>query len=273
MFANFLIGLREGLEATLLVSILLAYLVKSGRTESRRPLWAGVAVAAASSLGFGALLTFGTSELSDSVQEGLAGVLSVIAVGFVTWMIFWMRRTARDLRANLHRQLDAAFGTDSGAIAIVAFLAVSREGLETALFIWASIRSAGSGPAPASGAALGLGSAVLLGWLFYRGAVRLDIAKFFHWTGAALVVVAGGVLANAVLDLQGAGLLPGARSIAFDISSALPLESWHGSLIKGIFNISATPSWLAVVAWLAYVVPVMYTFLSTQPRSRVLAER
>ncbi|MHB0929304.1 MAG: iron uptake transporter permease EfeU [Candidatus Nanopelagicales bacterium] len=273
MFANFLIGLREGLEATLLVSILLAYLVKTGRTDARRPLWAGVALAAVLSLGFGAMLTFGTSELSDAAQEGFAGTLSVIAVGFVTWMIFWMKRTARDLRGDLHRRLDVAFGVDGRAIAVVAFLAVAREGLETALFIWASLRSAGSGPAPLSGAALGLGSAVALGWLFYRGAVHLDLAKFFLWTGAALVIVAAGVLANAVLDLQGAGLLPGAGSIAFDISGALPLESWYGSLVKGILNISAAPSWLAVAAWVMYVVPVMSAFLRVTSQPAALAQR
>jgi high-affinity iron transporter len=261
MFANFLIGLREGLEATMLVSILLAYLVKTGRTDARKPLWTGVALAAALSLGFGALLTFGTAEMDDHTQEAFAGILSVIAVGFVTWMIFWMKRTARDLRGTLHGRLDTAFGVGNRAVAVVAFLAVAREGLETALFIWASIRSAGSGVAPSSGAALGLVAAVVLGWLFYRGAVQLDLAKFFTWTGAALVVVAAGVLGNAMLDLQEAGVLPGAGSVAFDASGALPLESWYGSLIKGIFNISATPTWLGLATWVAYLVPVMFLFL------------
>lgn len=257
MFANFLIGLREGLEATMLVSILLAYLVKTGRTSARRSVWLGVAAAGALSLGFGALLTFGTAELSDAAQEAFAGVLSVIAVAFVTWMIFWMKRTARDLRGNLHDQLDTAFGVGNRAITVVAFLAVAREGLETALFIWAAVRSAGSGAAPVSGAAVGLATAVALGWALYRGAVQLDLGKFFTWTGAALVVVAAGVLGNAALDLQESGVLPGGGSIAFDASGVLPLETWYGSLVKGILNISATPSWLAVAAWLAYIGCVM----------------
>ena len=269
MFANFLIGLREGLEATLLVSILLAYLVKTGRNDARRALWTGVALAAGLSLGFAALLTFGISDLSEEAQEAVGGALSVIAVGFVTWMVFWMKRTARDLRSSLHGQLDTAFGVGNRAIAVVAFLAVAREGLETALFIWASIRSAGSGAAPSSGAALGLAAAVILGWGFYRGAVNLDLRKFFTWTGAALVVVAAGVLANAVLDLQAAGVLPWPNSLAFDASAILPLESWYGSLVKGIFNISATPSWLAVASWFAYLVPVMVMFLRAPSPARV----
>jgi high-affinity iron transporter len=149
-------------------------------------------------------------------------------------------------------------------VATVAFLAVAREGLETALFIWASVRSAGTGAAPASGAVLGLLASVALGWAFYRGAVRLDLAKFFTWTGVVLVVVAAGVLGNAVLDLQEAGVLPGAGNLAFDASAVLPLESWYGSLVKGIFNISATPTWLAVAAWFAYLVPVLGLYLRGQ---------
>lgn len=264
MFANFLIGLREGLEATMLVSILLAYLAKTGRTDARRALWSGVALAAALSIGFAAVLTFGTTELDDEAQEAVAGALSVVAVGFVTAMIFWMKRTARDLRGTLHGRLDHAFGIGTRAVATVAFLAVAREGLETALFLWASVRSAGTGVAPLSGAVLGLLASVALGWTFYRGAVSLDLAKFFTWTGIVLVVVAAGVLGNGVLDLQEAGVLPGADSIAFDASSILPLETWYGSLIKGILNISATPSWLAVFAWFAYLVPVLALYLRRQ---------
>lgn len=263
MFANYLIGLREGLEAALVVSILVAYLVRTGRRDALVPVWLGVGLAVALSLAFGAALTFSSSTMSFQAQEAFGGIMSLIAVGFVTWMIFWMKRTARNIRGELHGRLDSALGVGPIAIATVAFIAVAREGLETSLFIWAAVESTGSGTTPILGATLGLASAVLLGWLFYRGALRLNLATFFTWTGAALVIVAAGVFAYAIHDLQEAGLLPGLNAIAFDVSGAIPPGSWYGTLLKGIFNVSPTPSWLEVVAWLGYAIPVLILFLRT----------
>ena len=261
MFANYLIGLREGIEAALVVSILIAYLVKTERRDALLPVWIGVGLAVGLSLTFGALLTFTSSTMSFQAQEAFGGFLSIIAVGFVTWMIFWMKRTARDFKGELHGRLDSALDIGPLAIAVVAFIAVAREGLETSLFIWAAVQSTGSGTAPILGASLGLATAVLMGWLFYRGALRINLAAFFTWTGAALVVVAAGVLAYAVHDLQEAGILPGLTNVAFDATGAIPPGSWYGTLIKGIFNISAAPTWLEVIAWLGYLVPVMFLFL------------
>lgn len=263
MFANYLIGLREGLEAALVVSILVAYLVRTGRRDALVPVWLGVGLAVALSLAFGAALTFSSSTMSFQAQEAFGGIMSLIAVGFVTWMIFWMKRTARNIRGELHGRLDSALGVGPIAIATVAFIAVAREGLETSLFIWAAVESTGSGTTPILGATLGLATAVLLGWLFYRGALRLNLATFFTWTGAALVIVAAGVFAYAIHDLQEAGLLPGLNAIAFDVSGAIPPGSWYGTLLKGIFNVSPTPSWLEVVAWLGYAIPVLILFLRT----------
>lgn len=261
MFANFLIGLREGIEAALVVSILLAYLVKSGRESARGSLWSGVFSAVALSLAFGASLTFTSSNLTFRQQEAFGGMMSIVAVGFVTWMIFWMKRTARNIKDELHGQLDKALVLGGRAIAAVAFLAVAREGLETSLFLWAAVQSSGSSTAPLVGASLGLATAVAMGWAFYRGALRINLAKFFKYTGAGLVVVAAGVLAYAVHDLQEAGILPGLNTILFDVSAIVPPSSIHGSLLKGIFNFSPAPSTLEVVAWVAYLIPVMYLFL------------
>lgn len=266
MFANFLIGLREGLEAALVVGILLAYLVKTGRTEARKALWLGVGAAVTLSLAVGAALTFGTSGLDEEAEETFGGVMSLVAVGFVTWMVFWMKRTARDISGNLQGRLDTAIGFGARAIAAVAFIAVAREGLETSLFIWAAVQSTGSGTAPVVGAALGLAAAVLVGALFYRGAVNIDLRKFFTWTGAALVVIAAGVLAYSVHELQEAGVLPGEDAHAFDLTSVIPPDSWYGSLIKGIFNLSAAPSQLELLAWFAYLLPVMFLFLRASKR-------
>jgi high-affinity iron transporter len=257
---NFLIGLREGLEATLIVSILVAYLVKTGNQGRLRFVWTGVAAALTLSLAFGALLTFTSSNLSFEAQERFGGLMSIIAVGFVTWMIFWMRRTARFLKTELQGKLEAALTMGTLALVMTAFLAVAREGLETSLFLWAAAQATGSGATPLIGASLGIVTAVVLGYLLYRRAVSINLAKFFTWTGAGLILVAGGVLAYGVHDLQEARDLPGLNSLAFDVSNAVPPDSWYGTLLKGVFNFSPATTWLEAAAWLLYVVPVMVLF-------------
>jgi high-affinity iron transporter len=261
VIANYLIGLREGLEAALVVSILVAYLVKAGRRDRLAPVWVGVLAAVALSLVFGALLTFSSSQLGFQAQEAFGGTLSIIAVGFVTWMVFWMRRTARSLSTELRGKMQAALAMGTGALVLTSFLAVGREGLETALFIWSAVQATGQSTSPVVGAALGLLSAVVLGYLFYKGAVRINLATFFRWTGLVLVVVAAGVLAYGVHDLQEAGVLPGLNALAFDVSGAVPPDSWYGTLLKGTVNFSPATTWLQAIAWLGYVVPVLALFL------------
>lgn len=261
MLGNYLIGLREGLEASLVVSILIAYLVKTQRRHLLPRIWIGVGSAVLLSLGVGAALTFGTRTLTFQAQEAIGGTLSIVAVGLVTWMVFWMAANARHLRGELHAKVDDAVDRGGWALAVVAFLAVGREGLETALFVWSSVRAAGGGADPLLGAVLGLGTAVLLGWLVYRGALRLNLATFFRWTGAALIIVAGGVLAYGIHDLQEAGILPGLDELAFDVSAQIPPGSWYGTLLKGVFNLSPASTKLEALAWLGYVVPVMWLFL------------
>jgi high-affinity iron transporter len=260
VLANYLIGLREGLEATLVVSILVAYLVKSGHRDRLRPIWLGVVAAVALSLAFGALLTFTSNSLSFEAQERFGGLMSIVAVGFVTWMIFWMRRTARFLKNELQDKLDAALLMGTFALTVTAFIAVAREGLETSLFLWAAAQSTGNGATPIVGATLGIATAVVLGYLLYKRAVSINLAKFFTWTGAGLIIVAGGVFAYGVHDLQEAGDLPGLNSLAFDVSGAIPPDSWYGTLLKGVLNFSPATTWLEAAAWLLYVVPVMTLF-------------
>jgi len=264
MVANYLIGLREGLEAALVVSILVAYLVRTGRRDLLPVLWVGVGIAVAASLAFGALLTFGPQGLSFEAQEAIGGTLSIVAVGLITWMIFWMARTARHLKSDLQHKLDDAVAAGKRAVVVMALLAVGREGLETALFLWAgaqatSGRSGTTGPLV--GAALGLATAVVLAWLLYKGAVKIDLRLFFGWTGMFLVLVAAGVLSYGVHDLQEAGILPGLHDLAFDVSSTVPPTSWYGTLAKGVFNFTPATTWLQAVAWVAYVVPTMVFFV------------
>jgi high-affinity iron transporter len=150
--------------------------------------------------------------------------------------------------------------TRTWGLVLVAALAVGREGLETALFLWAAARATGETWEPIAGAVLGIAVAVLLGFLLHRGVLRINLSGFFTWTGAALIVVAGGVLAYGIHDLQEAGVLPGLHTLAFDVSAAVPPGSWYGTLLKGVFNFSPATTVLEAAAWLLYVVPVMILF-------------
>jgi high-affinity iron transporter len=269
MLGNYLIGLREGLEASLVVTILIAYLVRSGRSRLLPRIWAGVGVAVLVSLGFGALLTYGPRGLTFRAQEAIGGSLSIVAVCFVTWMIFWMRRAARGLAGELRGQIDQAADASRWSLVLVAGLAVGREGLETALFLWAATQTATGAhtvstvPAwqPLTGAILGIATAVVLGYLLYRGAVKINLTTFFTWTGAFLIVVAAGVLGYGFHDLQEARFLPGLNSLAFDVSSHIGEGSWYGALLKGVFNFSPQTTWLQAGVWTAYVVITMPLFL------------
>jgi high-affinity iron transporter len=264
VFGNYLIGLREGLEASLVVVILIAYLVKTDRRRLLPRIWAGVAVAVLVSLAFGALLTYGPRRLTFEAQEAIGGVLSIVAVGFVTWMVFWMARSARGLSGELKAGVDRAADAGRASLAVVAMFAVGREGLETALFLWAATEAAsggGSATRPLLGAFLGILSAVVMGFLFYKGVLKINLSKFFAWTGVILIVVAAGVLAYGVHDLQEAGILPGLNSIAFDVTAQIPPSSWYGTLLKGTLNFSPSTTWLQAGAWIAYVVPTLTLFL------------
>ncbi len=226
MFANYLIGLREGLEASLMVVIIIAYLVRSERRHLLTWIWAGVTAAVVVSLAFGALLTWGPRRLTFQAQEAIGGILSIIAVGFVTWMVFWMASHARGLSADMRGRIDVAAKAGGASLVLVAFLAVGREGLETALFLWAATQAAagssGSTLTPLLGALLGILTAVAMGFAFHKGFLRINLSKFFTWTGVILIVVAGGVLAYGMHDLQEAAILPGLNNLAFDVSAAIP---------------------------------------------------
>jgi high-affinity iron transporter len=265
VFSNYLIGLREGLEASLVVGIIVAYLIRTDKRNWLLPVWIGVGIAVAMSLGVGAALTFTSHELSFKAQEGFGGTMSIIAVGLVTGMVFWMRAQSIHLRGELQHKVDLALRGGATAVALMATLAVGREGLETALFLWPALRAAGNGAGPALGASLGLFTAVVIGWLIYRRSVSLNLAIFFRVTGAALIVVAAGVLAYGFHDLQEASILPGLNAVAFDITRQIPPSSWYGTLLKGVFNFQGAPSWLELIVYFAYLVPVLLLFFRPMP--------
>ena len=272
LLGNYLIGLREGLEASLVVSILIAYLVKSGHRRALTPVWAGVGSAVMLAVGFGIALTVASGEMQFKTQESFGGFLSIIAVALVTWMVFWMRRTARFMKAELEGRLQGALSMGTGALFAVAFLAVGREGLETALFLWTNISNADSSTQPIVGAVLGLLTAVLLGYLLYRGGLRLNLKRFFTITGALLIVVAAGVFGYGFHDLQEASILPGLGTLAFEPSTWFSgmgeVGRWLQTALQGVFNLTPQVTVLQAVAWTVYIVPVLALFLrSSKPRA------
>jgi high-affinity iron transporter len=265
LLGNYLIGLREGLEASLVVSILVAYLVKSGNRKALPPVWGGVGSAIALSIAFGVALTVASGEMQFKAQETFGGILSIVAVGLVTWMVFWMRRTARFMKAELEGRLEGALSLGRGALFAVAFLAVGREGLETALFLWTNITNANSSTQPIIGAVLGLLTAALLGYLLYRGGLRLNLKRFFTITGVALIVVAAGVFGYGFHDLQEASILPGLNSLAFEphtwFSGLGTAGRWLQTALQGVFNLTPQVTIVQAIAWVVYVIPVMALFL------------
>jgi high-affinity iron transporter len=267
VLANYLIGLREGLEAALVVGILLSYVRRLSQPGLVARIWVGVGIAVALSLGLGAVLTFGTYGLSFQAKEVIGGTLSIIATGFVTWMVFWMLRTARDLKGTLQGEIDRAVAASAWSLVVVAFFAVGREGIETALFLWAAVQSVGSTSLPLVGAALGILTAVVLGYVIYRGMVRVNLATFFAWSGGFLIILAAGVLSYGIHDLQEGGILPGVHDLAFDVSAVVPPDSWYGTLLKGTLNFSPATTWLELTVWLAYVVPTMTFFVRAVRRN------
>ncbi|GAB3051577.1 FTR1 family protein [Intrasporangium mesophilum] len=273
--SNALIGLREGLEAALVVVILVAFLVKTDRRWALRWVWTGVGVAVALSVAIGAMLTYGTKQLTFEAQELIGGLASIVAVVFVTFMVFWMRTASRTISGELKGRLDKALDLGPLAVAIVAFLGVGREGLETAIFFYATTEAAGQGNnQPLVGWVIGLGGAVLLGWLIYRGAVQINLGRFFRYTGILLVLVAAGILAYGLHDLQEAQFLPGLNTLAFDVSSAVDPGSWYATLLKGIFNFTPATTLLQAIAWVLYVAVVLTLFLrpvKTPPKPRSVA--
>jgi high-affinity iron transporter len=261
MLSTFLIALREGLEAALIVGILVAYLVKTGRSRLLPSLWVGVSIAILASLALGGFLSFTSAELSERGEEFFAGTTSFLAVGFVTWMVFWMKRAARGLRDELHGKIDSAVGAGTVAIAVTAFFAVVREGLETALFIYTNFKTVGAASTATVGLVLGLALAVALGYLIYNRSVKINLSKFFQVTGTALVIVAAGVLSYGIHEYQELGWLPGADSFIWDVTSWMAKDSIVATLLAGSIGFDTTTSWLQFIVAGAYIGVILWLYL------------
>ena len=272
MLSTFIIALREGLEAALIVGILVAYVVRTDRRPLLKPLWTGVGAAIAASLALGAVLSFTSAELTDRGEELFAGATSFIAVGLVTWMVFWMKRTARSLRNELHGKVDTALVGGPISLALVAFFAVAREGLETALFIYTNFKSVGAASTATVGLVLGLALAVVLGYLIYNRSVKLNLSKFFTVTGVALIIVAAGVLSYGIHEFQELGFLPGEDNLLWDVTPWIAKESILGSLLGGTIGFDTTTSFVQFIAWAGYLVAVLVPYLAKPKPAVVVAE-
>jgi high-affinity iron transporter len=261
MFANYLIGLREGLEAALIVTILLTYLYKTDRKSAVRYVWIGVIAAASLSAAVAGFFTLSPYYLTFKQKEILGGTLSIITVSLVTWMIFWLATHARGLKNELHKSIDTALSISPISLILFSFLAVGREGIETGLFVWSAILSTGSSSTPIIGAVLGIISASLMGYLLFKGTLHLNLSKFFFYTGMGLIVIAAGVLAYGIHDLQESGIIPGLNDIAFDISGTVDMDAWYGALLKGTINFNATPSVVEFLTWTAYLAVTLSIYI------------
>ena len=259
LFGSGLIGLREGLETAIVVTILVAFLVKSDRRDALKWVWLGVVAAVVMTIGVFLVIQFGENTISGLAAEAIAGVASLVAVAIVTTMVLWMKKAAATISGELRGDMARALETGGLAVLTLAFLAVGREGVETALFM------VGYAEAdtlwPLVGLIVGVLIAIAIAYGMYVGAVRINLAKFFSYTGAFLVVVAAGILSYGIGALQTVGWLPGLANKAFDITGWFNWSSWYGEVIQGIFNVTPTPTILQFALWLAYLVIVLALFL------------
>jgi high-affinity iron transporter len=271
--SGFLTGLREGLEAALIVAIVCAYLARTGNARHFGKIAAGVGVAVAASLVVGAAIFVTLGGLHEPYEQIFEGLAMLLAAGVVTWMLFWMRRQASSVKGDLQRAVDRVLteGTAWG-LAVLAFTAVIREGLETALFLVGQATSAAAGEVGAAaaasvlgGALAGLAIAVVLGYGFYRGSRALDLRRFFRWTGALLVFIAAGLLSNSVHELVEIGWIAVGTGTAFDISAILPHDAGIGLFLRAIFGYTSTPEWATLVTWATYVAVVLSLYLRPMP--------
>jgi high-affinity iron transporter len=259
LFGSALIGVREGLEAAIVVTILVAFLVKSDRRDALKWVWLGVGAAIVMTVVVFLAIQFGENTISGLGAEAIAGVASLIAVAIVTTMVLWMRRAAAGMSGQLRGDMARALEAGAFAVLSLSFLAVGREGVETALFMvgFADAKTLW----PLTGLVVGVLIAVVFAYGMYMGALRINLAKFFTWTGAFLVVVAAGILSYGIGALQTVGWVPGLSSRPFDISSWFDWSSWYGQVVQGVFNVTPTPTWLQFIAWVLYLVVVLVVFL------------
>jgi high-affinity iron transporter len=268
MLATFFLMLREGLEAALIVGIVAAYLAKIGRRDALPKVALGVAAAIGLSVAIGIVVTLTIERLPVVVQDGLEGVAALLAVGVLTWMLFWMRRQGRALKGELEHDVDLAI-TQGTTVALIglAFVAVIREGVETVLFMIPILSFNGTGLDTVLGGILGLAIAAAFGWAIFVAGVRVNLRRFFTVTGTVLIFVSAGLVAFAIAEFGEAGLFANVGT-AFDLNAVLPDRGALGSVLRGLFGYRSAPTPLELFGYVAYLLPVLVLFIADRPLIR-----
>lgn len=267
--SGLLTGLREGVEAALIVSIILAYLAKTGNARHFGKIWLGAGAAIALSVVIGLVLFSTIGGFEEPAEQIFEGFAMLIAAAVVTWMLFWMRRVAANIKGELHASVDRALVEGSVlGLAVLAFTAVIREGIETALFLLGQATAAGTqASSTLVGALIGLAIAIAIGYGLYRGARVINLRTFFQWTGVALIFIAAGLLSHGIHEFIEAGWISVGTSTAFDISGVLPHDPEAGalgvvgSILRALVGYTSTPEWITFLSWLAYIVVVLALYL------------
>jgi high-affinity iron transporter len=267
MLPSYLLSLREGIEAALIIGIVLGALRKIRRTDLAPALWLGVVAASVLSLLAAFLLTLLGMELEGPAEPVYEGATMLLAAGILTWMIFWMSQQARTLKSELEEGVQrAASSTGRRAIFGLAFLAVMREGIELALFLTASVFATNT-LQTSIGAVLGLGTAMLLGWSIFATIVRLDLRRFFQVTGFLLILFAAGLIAHGIHEFNEVGLIPAVVEHIWDANAFLPADSILGQFMKALFGYNPTPSLTEMLGYFGYVDAVFTALRSSQRKS------
>jgi high-affinity iron transporter len=268
MLATFFLMLREGLEAALIVGIVAAYLVKIGRRDALPNVALGVGAAIGLSIAIGVVVTLTIERLPVVVQDGLEGLAALLAVGVLTWMLFWMRRQGRALKGELEHGVDLAIseGTTMALIGL-SFVAVIREGVETVLFLIPILSFNGTGVDTVLGGVFGLVVAAAFGWAIFVAGVRVNLRRFFTVTGTVLIFVSAGLVAFAIAEFGEAGLFAN-TGVAFDLNGVLPDRGALGSVLRGLFGYRSAPTPLELLGYVAYLLPVLIVFIADRPLIR-----
>jgi high-affinity iron transporter len=271
MLGSFLITLREGLEAALIIGIILAYLAKTGNRQGFKPIWIGTALGILASLIAGAIIYFTAGELQGSAEQIFEGTAMFIAVGVLTWMIFWMRKQAVNIRAHLQAQIRSALTSGSSlALVVMAFLAVIREGIETVLFLFAATRTAEAPFTFTLGGLLGLLAAVLIGYAIYKGTSRFDLRSFFNVTSVILILFAAGLLAHGIHEFNEVGFIPPIIEHVWDINGLIPETSTFGRFFTALFGYNANPSLTETIPYFVFlIVTLSGYFLFMKAKARI----
>ena len=267
MLAPFLIMLREGIEAALIVGIIASYLRQIGRGAWLPTVWIGIFLAVALSLFVGAGLLMVAAEFPQKMQEAFEAAVGLIAVAVLTWMVFWMRRAARSIKTGLQGDIERAMTAPAGAtwaLIGMAFFAVAREGLESVFFLLAIFQQSQDSAAPL-GALLGVLVAIGAGWGLYAGALRLNLRRFFRWTGIFILLVAAGLLAGSVKALHEAGLWNGLQDRVYDLGRVLPESSPLGTVLSGLLGYRDAPTQGEALVWAIFLAVTLYLFLRPMP--------